>query len=619
MKWNTAKKDEGASELARRLGVSVITAKLIRNRGAASYEEAMAYLGRGGDEPGSLHDCRLMTDMEKAADIVSSWIDDHKRIRVIGDYDVDGICSSAILEEGIRLAGGEVDVILPDRVRDGYGLNERLVREACDDGVNTIITCDNGISAFREIELAAELGISVVVTDHHEIPFEIDESGREAEILPPAEAVVDPKRRGSGRESLSGCSGTNGGYPFRDICGAAVAYKFVQALTDVRHSRDGMDMSGVGGPAPEDGTDPDPSDEKWGMFFRKAVVLAGLATVCDVMPLLDENRTLVRIALRDMAEYGGKGLRALIDINGLQPDRLSPYHFGFVIGPCLNATGRMDSAMRGLGLVRSDDEDGALKLANELKALNESRKAMTQEGVDAASAEVERQIGENGGRLPDILVIFLPQTNEAIAGIVAGRIKEKYMRPSLIVTHTDGPDLKGSGRSVACYDLFKGLSACSTLFTKFGGHAMAAGFSIPPENLDMLRQKLNEDCTCSEEDFEGELDIDGTMDPGFFTFDLVRELKLLEPYGTGNRKPLFESASEVEIISKRIVGRDRKVGRFGIKDSSGRISTLICFSDPEGVSAYLEAHDNRMKIAYTPEINVYNGEESLQMVLEDYH
>ncbi len=610
-KWMVANKKADFDALAKEFGIRNITARLIANRLIASreteetdcsIEKVRAYL-EGGLE--MLHDPLGMADMEKGARVMLDRIENGAKIRVIGDYDVDGICSSFILASGLRLMGGDVDYVLPDRVKDGYGLSIKLVDEAHEAGIDTIITCDNGIAAADQIAHAKELGMTVVVTDHHEVPYENDgENGNDnadvcrKEILPPADAVIDPKRQ-------------DGSYPFKEICGAVVAYKFMQVLA---------------------GLVPDNAD-KFADYFTEMLIYAGLATVCDVMELKDENRVIVKESLRLIGQSKNLGLRALIHQNGLDESKISCYHYGFVIGPCLNASGRLDLAVRALQLFFSDDESKAAMTAAILKQLNDNRKDMTSLGFDNAVEQVLEQKEVGNGGLPKVPVIYLPDVHESIAGIIAGKIKEKFYRPTIVLTKADDGGVKGSGRSIEKYDMFEELSACKDLFTKFGGHKMAAGLSLPEENVEVLRSRLNENCKLVEGDFEPTLHIDMVMPLRYADMDLVREFQRLEPFGNGNTKPIF-AQRDVVLLSGRILGKNRNCGKYRITDEGGLMYDMMYFGDMEkwhnylcekyGQSAVDDLYngntDGSMKvnIAYYPDINSFQGRESLQIVMSDF-
>ena len=579
-----------------RFGISNILARLIRNRDVCTDEENEAYLN-GTVE--LLHDPMGMADMEKGAQVMYDRIQAGARIRVIGDYDVDGICSSYILLTGLKMFGGDVDCVLPDRMKDGYGLSVKLVDDAHAAGIDTIITCDNGIAASEQIAHAKELGMTVVVTDHHEVPFETEEGPEgeiRREILPPADAVIDPKR-------------SEGSYPFKEICGAVVAYKFLQVL------------AGKFSENPEDYQD----------FFTEMLIFAGIATVCDVMELRDENRIIVKESLRLIANTRNKGLRALIHVNSLDENKITVYHYGFVIGPCLNATGRLELATRALALFNAQSDDEAAEIAEDLKNLNDSRKDLTKEGVDQATEMVEKAIAEEG--MPKVIVAYLPTVHESIAGIIAGKIKEKYYRPTIILTEASDGGAKGSGRSIEKFDMFRELSACKELFTKFGGHKMAAGLSLPKENIEELRRRLNDNCTLEGDDFEPVIHIDIAMPLKYATMDLVREFSKLEPFGNGNSKPLF-AHKNVSLLSGRILGKNRNCGKYTILDEDSNRYEMMYFGNMEkwhefladryGRSAVDELYDGtcrgdmKINIAYYPDINSYMGRDSLQIIMSDY-
>ena len=603
-KWMIANKKADFDGLAREFGIRNITARLIANRlitdrtkeNIQCSEEAVKNYISG--DISVLHDPFLMKDMEKGARLILDKIKEKKSIRVIGDYDVDGICSSYILVSGLKLFGAEVDCVLPDRVKDGYGLSIKLVEEALEAGIDTIITCDNGIAAAEQIAHAREKGMTVVVTDHHEVPFEMDEENDsvKTEILPPADAVIDPKR-------------SEGEYPFKEICGAVVAYKFLQAMSEL--NKDG-----------------EPSQAAREEFFDQKLIFAGIATVCDVMELKDENRVIVRESLARIHRTDNKGLKALVDVNGLDAYHMTGYHYGFVIGPCLNATGRLDQATRALSLFLEED---VAKIAGDLKSLNDSRKDMTQKGVDEAVDFVERETAKD--RMPKVIVLYLPEVHESIAGIIAGKIKEKYYRPTIVLTKAADGGAKGSGRSIESYDMYEELSRCKELFSKFGGHKMAAGLSLPEENIDVLRAKLNENCTLTEEDFVPILHLDMVMPLKYIDMDLIKEFSLLEPFGTGNSKPLF-AQRDVTLLSGRILGKNKNCGKYRVTDEGGKLYDMMFFGDMERWHSFLNDKygankvedlysgmtDGTMKvsIAYQPDINSYQGRESVQIIMNDF-
>lgn len=596
-KWMVKMKKSDFDATAKKFGIRNITARLLTNRGVITDEDVDRFLNA---DASMLHAPEEMADMEEGARLMLSKIEEGARIRVIGDYDVDGICSSFILVKGLMLFGANVDYVLPDRVKDGYGLSVKLVDDAYSAGRNMIITCDNGIAAFDQVAHAKELGMTVIVTDHHEVPFVTEGSKKELgkEILPPADACIDPKR-------------AEGNCSFKEICGAVVAYKFLQMMALV---------SGCS------------TDKKYIEFFDEMLIFAGIATVCDVMELRDENRIIVRQSLERIAGTTNKGLRALINVNALDATSMSAYHYGFIIGPCLNATGRLEQAGRALALFLEEDSDTAARMAADLKDMNDSRKDLTMKGVEEAGAMIEETIAAEG--LPKVLVMYLPQVHESLAGIIAGRIKEKYYRPTIILTESSDGGAKGSGRSIEAYDMFRELSACKELFTKFGGHKMAAGLSLPKENIEELKRRLNANCLLEEKDFEPVLHIDMEL-PFKYADDkaLIREFDMLEPYGNGNSKPVFAHRN-VKLISGRILGKNRNCGKYRVTDDSGRFYDMMYFGDLENFNAFLterfgkEAVDSlyeergsgeiAISVAYYPNINSYMGRESVQMVMSDY-
>ncbi|SFP58395.1 single-stranded-DNA-specific exonuclease [Butyrivibrio proteoclasticus] len=618
-KWMIANKKADFDGIAAKYGISNITARLIANRLINSretekedctLEKVDEYLN---GSVSMLHDPFKMADMEKGARVMLSKIADGVKIRVIGDYDVDGICSSYILVDGLRLFGGDVDCVLPDRIKDGYGLSIKLVDAAIEDGIDTIITCDNGIAAFEQIKHAKEKGMTVVVTDHHEVPFEVAkgdeacadssdiETSEKKEILPPADAVIDPKR-------------AEGEYTFKEICGAVVAYKFLQVMAQIKASE----------------TEDAEFNELIGRFFTEKIIFAGIATVCDVMELKDENRIIVKESLKRIRFTENKGLKALIDVNSIDASAMTGYHYGFIIGPCLNATGRLDLATRALSLFFAEDEAEAATIAGDLKSLNDSRKDMTKEGVDAAIEIVDKEA--KTGELPKVIVLYLPYVHESIAGIIAGKIKEKYYRPTIVLTKAADGGAKGSGRSIESYDMFQHLSACKELFTKFGGHKMAAGLSLPEENIEALRSRLNNECELTDNDYERIVHLDMVMPLKYASMSLVKEFNKLEPFGAGNIKPMF-AQKDVKLLSGRILGKNKNCGKYRVSDDSNNYFDMMYFGDMDkwheflrdryGQSAVDDLYDGRaynmkVSIAYYPDINSYQGRESVQIVMSDF-
>lgn len=561
--------------LAKELGVSPVSVRIMRNRGMETKETMERYLYGTLD---GLYDGALMKNMGEAVAVLIKKLREEKRIRIIGDYDIDGVCASYLLLTGLRRAERElgkgtgpagstrIDYEIPDRVRDGYGINEAIIRQAAADGVDTLVTCDNGIAAAKEISLAKELGMTVVVTDHHEVPAE-----EERQVLPPADVVVDPRQEGET-------------YPFREICGAVVAYKMVEKL---------YEAAGV-------------PREEW----KELLEFAAIATVGDVMRLQDENRILVKYGLKQMARTRNLGLRKLVEKTGLDITDLSAYHIGFVIGPCLNAGGRLQTAKAALRLFLSEDEEEAERLAEELKELNDIRKDMTKKGEDEAIAQVETQYMED-----KVLVVFLPDCHESLAGIIAGRVREHFHKPSIVLTRS-GDMVKGSGRSIEPYHMFRELTKVRELLPKFGGHPMAAGLSIKEEDVPEFRRRLNENAVLTEEDFIPRVWIDVPMPLEYVTEGLVEELKRLEPFGQGNEKPLFAQKG-LMIRSFRVLGKNRNVVKLGLVTDTGLSMDGLLFGDGDAIQRELAGKD-RIDIVYYPDINEYNGNRTLQAVIRNY-
>lgn len=598
-KWMVAAKRADFDKIAEKYHITPVMARIMRNRDLIEDADIEKYLHGNLED---LYDPLLMKGMKEAAEIIAAKIAEGARIRVIGDYDVDGICASYILITGLCMLGGNADTVIPHRIKDGYGLNEALVRDAAAEGVDTIITCDNGIAAAPQIALAKELGMTVVVTDHHEVPFE-EKEGERTYLLPKADAVVDPKQQGCG-------------YPFPGICGAVVALKLVQALFD-RLGEEEMPRS------------------KRAEIMEEMFSFAALATVCDVMELRDENRIIVKYGLEFLGKTKNFGLRALLMVNGIEEKALSPYHAGFIIGPCMNATGRLDTAKRALELFGSKDWREAVTIAGDLKNLNDSRKQMTEEGLQAAIRQVE------GSEIQKdrVLVVYLPECHESLAGIIAGKVREKYGKPAFVLTKgEDG--VKGSGRSIEAYHMYDEISACKELFTRYGGHKMAAGLSLPDEaSVEVFRKRLNESCRLADDDFEEVIHIDVPMPLSYANKEFIKELSCLEPFGTGNPKPLF-ARKGIRLLSGRKLGKNQNVGKYRIEDESGNGYEMIYFGDLERFDLFLaekfgrqaadELYGNSpygnapgkaemvISIAYYPEINSFAGRESVQIVMQHY-
>lgn len=572
-KWFVTAKKADFDQIARQFQISPVLARIIRNRDICG-EEAIRYFLHG--TLSDLHDARLLPDVQKGCAFLYDRIQSGAKIRVIGDYDIDGVCATHILKDVILRAGGDVDTAIPHRIRDGYGLNEQLVRDAYEDGIDTIITCDNGIAAYAQIQLANELGMHVVVTDHHEIPYE-EQDGKRKEILPPAEAVVDPKRADSE-------------YPFDGICGAVVAYKFGEVLL--------KDHVRVSEQITQD-------------FLRDNLIFATISTIGDVMPLLDENRIIVKYGLLAMQTSQNQGMNALLDVLQLRDVQLTPYHVGFVIGPCINATGRLDSAKRALELFETESEREAILIATELKQMNDARKALTEEFTEKAIEMIENH------PIPKVIVSYLPDCHESIAGIIAGRLKERYERPAIVITNAE-EGVKGSARSIEAYNMYEELHAVSELFTKFGGHPMAAGISMASsQDVAILREKLNGRTTLTEQDFIHKVKIDVPMPIGYVTASIIDEINRLEPYGTANPRPVFAQKG-LTLARGRVLGKNRNVAKFHLTDGLGNYFDAIYFGEADEMVAQVEAHGCVCDIVYSPEFNEYQGKRTIQIVIKYY-
>lgn len=554
--------------IGERFGIDQVTARIIRNRDVIGEKAIEKYLHGSRKD---FYSPWLLKDMEKAVAILQEKIENRNRIRIIGDYDIDGVMSTYILLESLRGLGGDVDMMIPNRITDGYGINEHLIEQAWQEGRDTIITCDNGIAAVTQIRKAKDLGMTVIVTDHHEVPFEDLEGGRK-EILPPADAIVNPKQKA--------CS-----YPFAGLCGAVVAMKVMEALYEKM--------------APE--VD----------LVDKMLPFAGIATIGDVMDLQDENRILVKEGLLRLHHTTNLGLQELIRVNNLEPENISPYHIGFILGPCLNASGRLDTAKRALQLLLADSREEAAVLAGDLKNLNESRKEMTAQGLEKAIEQVE-----STSMMEDtVLVVFLPECHESLAGIIAGRLRERYHKPSFVLTRGE-EGVKGSGRSIESYSMYEKLCECKEYLTKFGGHPMAAGLSLEEENVERFRRKLNEQSGLTEEDLVEKVTIDVPMPIHYIRKDLVQELSLLEPFGKGNEKPLF-AQKNLWISQMRVFGKNRNVVKMRLTDENGYPMDGVYFGNGDEFAE--EGRGKRkISIVYYPDINMYQGRESLQVIIRHY-
>ena len=552
--------------IGKKFQISPRLACLIRNRDVVGEEAIGQYLnGTIGD----LCDGMLMKDMDKAVEILREKLEEGKRLRVIGDYDIDGVNATYILLEGLKRLGADADYDIPDRMTDGYGLNIHLIQRAYDDGVDTVLTCDNGIAAAEEIAFGKDMGMTVIVTDHHEVPFE-EWGGKKQYLLPPADAVVDPKR--------PDCE-----YPFPHLCGAAVAYKLMEALWESM-GRDSEDLDDL-------------------------IENVAIATVGDVMDLKGENRIFVKEGLQMLERTRNPGLRSLIECTGLADKTISAYHIGFVLGPCLNASGRLDTAKRALRLLEAKTRKEADQLAWDLKALNDSRKEMTEKAVKEAELMVEASALKEDR----VLVIYLPDCHESLAGIVAGRIRERYYKPAFVLTNAS-EGLKGSGRSIEAYSMYEELSRCKDLLMRFGGHRQAAGLSMKRENLESFRKMINDHCTLTPQDLTEKVVIDMEMPFSCVTEGLIRELALLEPFGKGNTKPVF-AARNVRLMDMRVIGRKKNVLKMRAVDANGNTVEAVYFGDVENLSG---RKDTLLSITYYPTLNEYMGQATPQIVITHY-
>ena len=571
-KWFVTMKKADFNGIAEKYQISPIIARLMRNRDVIGDEAIDFYLNGTVED---LYDGLLMKDMDRAVDILKEKIEEGKKIRVIGDYDIDGVNATYILQQGLAGLGADVDTDIPDRIKDGYGLNQMLIDRALEDDVDTIITCDNGIAAMNEIAYGKENGMTIVVTDHHEVPY-LEENGEKKYLLPPADAVVDPHR--------ADCE-----YPFKGLCGAAVAYKLVEVLYRV---------SGK-------------SEQEVGHLQESLMENVAIATIGDVMELGGENRVFVKKGLELLKTTKNEGLHALMQCTGVDTANLNTYHIGFVIGPCINAGGRLDTAKRALELLNASNRREAVTLAADLKELNDSRKEMTEEGVE----EAVRQIESSSWKDDQVLVVYLPECHESIAGIIAGRIKERYYRPTFVLTKGE-TGVKGSGRSIEAYDMFAEMSRCRELFTKFGGHKLAAGLSLEEEKVEVFRKRINELADLTEEDLQMKVSIDMRLPFPYINEELIHELKILEPFGKGNGKPLF-AESKLRVIQPRIFGKNRNVLKCRLEDQQGNQMEAVYFGEVEDCLRQMEKKQI-MSFTYYPSINEYMGRRTIQLTIVNY-
>lgn len=590
--WMLHTKKADFDGFAKALGVSPIVARIMRNKDLETIEEQRAFLDNSIE---NLHDPSFMKDMDKAIDIIEQKIKEGKHIRIIGDYDIDGICSTYILVKGLQGVGAFVTYDIPDRIVDGYGINENLIKKAYDEGVDTIVTCDNGIAAIEQIKYAKELGMTVVVTDHHEVPYVKDEvTGEITYKRVQGDAVVNPKQ--------PDCS-----YPFKLLCGGAIAYKVIECLYDKLNIED--------------------KEQKTQYFIEYAAI----ATIGDVVDLIGENRIIAANGLKRLQTTANVGLDKLMDMCGINRERLSSYHIGFVIGPCLNATGRLESAKKGVELLMSEDFNEAERLSAELIELNNTRKAMTENGVKEAIAMCESMEDSK------VLVVYLPKIHESIAGIIAGRVREHFNKPVFVVTNSADENeeslIKGSGRSIPGYNMFEALIECDEYLLKYGGHEMAAGLSLDKSKIDNFKTAINEKCQLTEEDFVRKVWIDVPMPFAYATEGLINQLSLLEPFGKGNEKPVF-ATKNVRVKSLKVMGANQNMCKLSVYDDSGKTVDALVFSSI--YPAFMEflqnkfgeeqirkakmnmANDIVLSIIYYPDINEYNGRRSVQIIVNNY-
>lgn len=582
--WVLLRKGADYESIGRKHGISKRLACLIRNREIIGDDSIEQYLNGTLSD---LYDGLLMKDMDKAVDILREKISEQKRIRIIGDYDIDGVNATYILLEGLESLGANVDSDIPHRVEDGYGLNIELIERANRDGIDTIVTCDNGISAYDAISYGKELGMTIIVTDHHEVPFD-EAEGEKKYILPPADAVIDPKR--------NDCK-----YPFKGLCGAAVAYKLIEAMYEVL-GEDVCDMDYL-------------------------IENVAIATIGDVMDLIGENRIFVKEGLQMIHRTKNTGLCSLIECAGLEKTAIGSYHIGFVLGPCLNASGRLDSAKRALALLRSKDKKQADVLAGDLKALNDNRKDLTVIAVEQAIKQVEESELKNDR----VLVIYLPDCHESLAGIVAGRIREKYYKPVFVLTDAE-EGAKGSGRSIEAYHMYEELNKVKRLLTKYGGHALAAGISLERENIDTFRKMINIQCMLTEKELMEKVVIDMELPFQCVTEKFVNELELLEPFGKANTKPVF-AGRNIELLSGRILGKNKNVLKMQVRDVNQMVMDAMYFGSIPDFMAYLDdkfgsgtadallagrGQRITLSLTYYPGINEYMGRKNMQIVITHY-
>jgi single-stranded-DNA-specific exonuclease len=566
-KWMVYAKKADFKQIASEYGIDQVLARIIRNRDICSSKDIDMYLNGNLND---IHNPHSMKDADKFVDIITKKIEEHKPVRIIGDYDIDGICSIYILFCGLKAAGADVDYVVPHRINDGYGINEHLIDNAINEGIDTIVTCDNGIAAYNQVRYAKDNGITMIVTDHHDVPFEIKDD-KKVYNVPPADAVINPKQ--------ADCD-----YPFKLLCGAGVAYKLISLLYD----RLGLDKKEL----------------------EDYIEFMAIATVGDIVDLIDENRIVVKYGLKHIAHTKNTGLRALIEECQLDINNISSYHIGFVIGPCLNASGRLDTARQAIELMLCKDNEKAHNMAKELIALNNERKSMTEQETQKAI-----ELVENTGLLKDrVLVIYLKDCHESIAGIIAGRIKERYYRPTFVITNAED-GAKGSGRSIEGYNMYEEINKCKNVLTKYGGHPMAAGLSLAISDIDIFRKMLNDNAILTEEDLIPKMWIDVPMPVSYANIRLVNQLKLLEPFGKGNEKPVFADRN-LYVKTASVIGKSKNVLRCQLETEDGTYVPAVQF----GINNIddIPRAGMRISIIYYPDINTFNGIMSLQIIIKEW-
>ena len=585
-RWRLYAKKADFAAISKAYGINQVTARIMRNRGVETKEEIESYLKGDLDY---LSDPALMKDADKAASLLEAAIANNELIAISSDFDNDGIFSGLLLKEAIIELGGRAAIFTPNRVMEGYGVNSRIVEEANAKGASVLLTCDNGIAAFEAIEEAKKLGMTVIVTDHHEVPFE-EHDGKKTYLLPKADAIVDPKQED--------CA-----YPFKSLCGTGVAYQLMTLL--FRRMKRTMSRQEI--------------------FLQYTAI----ATVADVMELVGENRILVRKGLSYLNHTNHIGLRALMEVCGITPEQVHAYHIGFILGPCFNAAGRLDTIVHALALLESKEYDQALALAGELWAMNEERKELTRVGTERAVELIEHATWKD----EHVYLVYIKDCHESVAGIIAGRLRERYYRPVLVFTDaSEEGQIKASGRSIDDYDMFTELSAFRSLFLRFGGHKMAAGLTMEKKNLETLRDGLNARCTLTQTQLMPLVMIDAAMPLGYISEEVIADLEKLEPFGRANEKPLF-AQQHLSVLRLSRIGKNRNVVKMSVMGPEGIIMDALYFGDTDVFFDFLEEEYGRDNVAaalrgmrntidigvtYYPQINQFQGKRSLQIVIQNY-